>query len=149
MTDELLDDTWNPRDFPVLREAARLLEVAEIGVGVRLDEIAAATGLDRDQTYRSVRALENAGLLELHGVMPAARSRVIRISADARRLVGLWPSPETALDRMLATLQEIEQNTDDADTRSRARKVLDSLTGAGRQLGIEVAAAVVTRQVSG
>lgn len=80
-------------------------------------------------------------------VMPAHAGRVKRVSAEARQLVGLWPTPETALDRMIAALDAIAEHTDDEDTRTRARKVIDGLTGAGRQIGIAAATAVVTGHI--
>lgn len=51
---------------------------------------------------------------------------------------------------MIAALEAIAENTDvDDDTRGRARKILEGVTGAGRQIGISVAAAVITGQLPG
>ena len=50
---------------------------------------------------------------------------------------------------MITALEAIADNTDDEDTRTRARKILDSLTGAGKTIGISVATAALTGQIPG
>lgn len=149
MTTEPLPDAWVSRDLPVLREAARIVDADANFAGARFHEVAEATGLHVDDVLLAARALESAGLVELRLVMPAKAGRFVRISAEARRDVGLWPSPETGLDRMIAALEAIAENTDDDDTRTRARKILDALTGAGKTIGLSVAAAAITGQIPG
>jgi hypothetical protein len=54
---------------------------------------------------RALKALEAAGLIEMRWMMPAHTGRLTELSADARRLVGLWPTPRTSFDRLLAALE--------------------------------------------
>lgn len=94
MTDlKQLDDTWNPREYPVLREAARLLEQADLGAGVPFHAIASATGLDLEQVHRAAVALRDDGLVELRLVMPSTRGRVVAISGEGRRLAANGQPP--------------------------------------------------------
>jgi hypothetical protein len=62
--------------------------------------------------------------------------------------VGVWPSPESGLDRMIAALEAIANNIkEDEDTRGRARKALDALTGARKHIGLAMATAYATGQI--
>ena len=71
------------------------------------------------------------------------------VSGEALRQVGMWPTAETAFDRMITALQAIAVNTEDDDTRTRARKILDGLTCAGKSIGLSVATAAITGQIPG
>lgn len=143
-----MSDQWNNRDLPVLVASVRGVDVDFSGI--RIHEIASETGLSDETVMLALRALESDGLVEVRWAMPARAARVVRVSGEARRRVGVWPTAETALDRMVAALEAIAQNTDaDEDTRSRARKILEGLSGAGRQIGISVAAAAITGQLPG
>lgn len=149
--DDLLDETWHRREFPVLREAARLLETSEAGQGAPSGSICAATGLDDTAVFRALKALEAEGLVTVRWVMPSTHARVVEISGQARRLVGLWPpAPADGVERMFAALEAIADDTnEDDDTRSRARKALDGLTGAGKHIALAMATAYATGQIPG
>ncbi len=57
------------------------------------------------------------------------------ITGKALTAVGLCPTPETVLKRMLAAQEAIAENAEaPQDERTRARKVLDGLSGARRQV---------------
>lgn len=147
--DELLPDTWHTRERPTLLEAARLLEEAAPGQGAPFASLRERTGLDDADLFRALKALELEGLIEVGWTMPAHGARVKRISGDARRLVGLWPTPESAFDRMIMALEAIAEHGDNTDERSRARKILEGLSGAGKSIGISVATTMVTGQLPG
>jgi hypothetical protein len=142
-----LDDTWEGRDLPVLREAVRGAD-AEPNVGIRFEAISAATGLSVDDVYRAARALEDAGFVTVHGVIPPHASRINHVSAEARQITGAWPTPEHALDRMVAALEAIAGNTEaDEDTRSRARRALDGIKAGGRDVLVASLAAAAASAV--
>ncbi len=144
-----LAETYTTRDLPVLREAARVLD-SEAGMyGLRFSQLVDATGMQAAQVELALRTLEEDGLLKVRWAHPREATRISGLTRAARELVGLWPTPESALDRMIAALEAIADNTDDDDTRGRARKILDNLAGAGRQIGISVAAAAITGQIPG
>lgn len=145
-----MTDQWNDRDFPVLKAAVHAIDHDVNATGMRLTDLATAAGVSEDDTFLALRALESAGLLDVRWSMPARAARVHRASGEARRLTGAWPTPETALDRIITALEDIADNTEaEEDTRRRARKILDNLAGAGRQIGISVAAAAITGQLPG
>jgi hypothetical protein len=144
-----LDDTWHDRDFLVLREAARNVDVTPLAhmSGPTARDLADRTGLSVEDTYLAMRALADAGLVQARWPIDEEASEINRLSAEARRMVGLWPTAETAADRMIAALEAIAENTDDEDTRSRARKIRDAMTGAGRDIVVAAAAAAITGQI--
>lgn len=146
---EPLEDTWNARDLPVLREAARLLEADETLSGVPLHEIATALEMDAVVVLRSLRALERSGLVDLRLVMPATHGRVTQISGPARQLVGQWPTEEQALDRIIAALLAIADASEDEDERSKAQRFAAWLRTSASTVGVSVATAAITGQLPG
>ena len=145
--DQPLEDTWDARDLPVLRAAVR--GVNSDLTGIRIHEVAEQTGLDEEDVLLALRALENAGLVELKLLMPARAGRVLRVSGTAQQLAGAWPTPELGFQRMIKALQAIAADGDkDDDTRSRARQIVEGFVAAGRDVGVSVAAAVITGQVT-
>ena len=144
---EALPETWASREFPILREAARLIEANPPMVGGRAHEIAAATGLSDEQVTHGLRALEAEGLITVKWLMGAGAARVPEISGDARRILGTWPTPATALDRMIAALEQVAEHADDAGERSNARKFAAWLGSTSTTIGASVAAAVITGQL--
>lgn len=144
-----MTDIWNEEHLPVLDAAVHGVDADTQLSGIRIHDIAATTGLTDDQVMRALRALESDALVEVRWAMPARAGRVVRVSGEARRIVGVWPTPGDAFARMIKALEAIAENTDDEDTRTRAKKILDGMTGAGRQIGISVATAVVTGQLPG
>ncbi len=146
---EPLANTWDSRDLPVLREAVRLADENEHRPP-SADTIEANLEMTPEDVQHALDALASAGLIDTVGSFDRIHMDVIRISGDARRLAGAWPTPEAGLDRMLAALEAIANDTStDEDTRHRARRILDALSGAGRHLGIGVATAIITGQIPG
>lgn len=142
-------DTWSTRDLPVLAASVAGVD-AEPVMGVRFQHLAETTGLDLHDVWLAAKALERDGLVVLREYAGGPTGGSVRgVSGEAHRLVGMWPTEVTALDRMIAALEAIADNTDDEDTRTRARKVLDGLSGAGRTIGLSVATAAITGQIPG
>jgi hypothetical protein len=142
---EQLDDVWHNRDLPVLREVCRIKEQRRGAVD--LQPVAETLGLSHEQVTAAALNLERDGLVELLNGFGSGLPHVKDVTGQALRAVGLWPSPDTALDRMIVALQAIAANSDDEDTRTRARKVLEGFAGAGRQIGVAVVAAALTGQL--
>lgn len=143
-----LPDTWHELDHPVLCDVVRRFD--EDAWRVETRDVAESTGLPEADVRQAFRRLVRGGLL----TEPPLHSRqngwqyddVAGFAPEALTLTGRWPTPELAFDRMVAALEAIA-TTDDEDTRTRARKLLDGLTGAGKQVGLSVAAAAITGQI--
>jgi DNA-binding MarR family transcriptional regulator len=145
----MLEDVWNARDLPVLMAIARHLD-QNPGTALPVKDLVEHLDMGPDDITRAVVALSDAGYIEtiVHDRRLASAGRQInrvkRISPEARRIVGLWPSPETALDRMIAALEELAAKSESDETRGKAQKLLDGFAEAGRQIGVGVARAAIT-----
>jgi len=125
MANQPLPDVWSTRHLPVLREAARIIEFEPMGMtGARFHSISDATGLTVDEIARAARALEDEGLISVVWSMPARAARISGIDGRARRLVGLWPTPETAFDRIVAALEIL--SAQQGGHRADAQQALDA-----------------------
>lgn len=142
-------DVWSSRDFPVLREAAAAWE--ESGrEAVHEVPIVEATGLSIEVVRHSVATLVATGFLEgrvLRGDDTIMSVMVTAVTERGMREVGLWPSAEVGADRLIEALDELIEQADDEDSRSWLVKVRDGLVGAGRDIVVSVAAAVLTGQL--
>jgi hypothetical protein len=142
-------DRWNRVDLPVLRELAK---AAESDTDTALvDEIAERLQIRPRDVMRSYDTLKHTGFVDATFTHDAGGEFFgIQLSERALRATELWPTPDSALDRMIAAIEAIAANTgEDADTRTRAQKLLESLRGAGREIGISVVTAALTGQIPG
>lgn len=149
MTDSTpLDDTWHSRDLPVLREVVRLTD-ENLGGLVDASAVAGNLEMDDDDVQRAGVALKNDGLLEIRGGWGLPVMRFSKPTGDARRLAGAWPTPDTALDRMVAALEDLEANAGDEDTRTWAQKTRAAILSGTKTVGLSVMASVITGQLPG
>jgi hypothetical protein len=137
-----LQDTWNARELPVLVEVAR--QFSHAGTVPSTEAVMERTGLSTADVRLAVQALREAGNLQ----SPTNFGRIFGgVTERACREVGLWPTPETALDRMVAALQHLATAGPTDDDRSRAREILERLTGASKTVAIGVATAAINGQM--
>jgi hypothetical protein len=145
---EPLTDTWHNRDLPVLREVVRLYDRG-IGRVVRVSAIEAALDLDEDDIQRALNALAMDALIDTEGSMQKKYLTVSRVSGEARRKAGAWPTEQTALDRIIAALEAIAENTDDPEEKSKAQKFAAWLRTGATTVGLSVASAAIGGQIPG
>jgi hypothetical protein len=97
-----LPDAWFPRDLPVLRAIARLVDSSEHGSApYLLGAVVPASGLPKAEVIAAAKALASAGYIEPLTNHAGDIVRITAISAEARRLAGLWPTPQGEWDRLL------------------------------------------------
>ena len=99
-----LDDVWFTRDLPVLRAIARLVDSPAHGGAPYLGQVVPASGLPKPQVTAAARALLQAGYVEALTNVAGEVVRFTGISPEARRLAGLWPTPQGEWDRLLEQL---------------------------------------------
>lgn len=138
MTDSDMD-VWFSRDLPLLQYTVPLVDSDPIGGGINLIQAVGALGWDEGKVAASGRALEDAGYLEIQW-MSGAIGRVVRVSPEARRIVGLWPTAETLADRIEQILEAmLEADISDAE-RSKWQAIRDGAMYAGRGVLVQLAA---------
>lgn len=145
-------DTWFTRDLPVLKAIAEHCDAPEGIVDLRPQQLPELTGLDIDAVKRSLAALIEADPPYITGVVGSEGrypSRVGGITSEARRALGMWPSPEPLADRLVAALNTAADAEPDPQRSSRLRDVAGWLGGAARDLGVEISAALISRNTGG
>lgn len=141
-------DTWETRDLPLLRTIVAMRD-AEPGHPITSHALAEAAAVTPDQA-RS--ALQNLGaefvILKDASSMAQWDVFVIGVTAEGLRAAGAWPSPETAADRLLAAIDEqISVLPEGSPRSSKLKAARDGLLGAGRDVLVSVAAAVLTGRI--
>jgi hypothetical protein len=103
--DRPLPDVWFIRDLPVLRAIARLVDSSEHGSSpYLLGAVVPASGLPKTEVIAAAQALAAAGYIETLTNHNGDIVRITAISSEARRLAGLWPTPQGEWDRLLEQL---------------------------------------------
>lgn len=101
----LLPDVWFTRDLPVLRAIARLVdEPKHGGAPYLLGSVVPGSGLPKAEVIAAAKALASAGYIEPLTNHAGDIVRITAISAEARRLAGLWPTPQGEWERLLEQL---------------------------------------------
>jgi DNA-binding MarR family transcriptional regulator len=141
-------ERWSRIDLPVLLELARAAESDE-GVA-RIDDIARRHGLRSRDVLTSFDTLKRTGFVDARlDPDSGGEYSFIRLSEKGLQTTGLWPTPETALYRMIAALDTIAENSNDEDTRTKAQKFAAWLRASGTTVGLSVASTVLTGQIPG
>lgn len=115
--------------------------LGELGAGVLrampATAITEATGFDDEQVQRALAALGKERPPFFHLMDDSTMAGKHYFGAEgsaghARRTVGAWPTPDSLADRIVAALQDAAEHAPTEEERSRARKVLDGVTGVGK-----------------
>lgn len=147
MTDGPLVDTWASTDLPVLRQVVRVCKNPMAMYDVA--EVAAGVDLPLEDVEMALLRLSQAGYFTAKATGGMQVSYVHKVSERARREAGQWPTPETGLDRIIAALESIADNTDDEDTRTKAERFATWLRASATTVGLSVASAAITGQLPG
>ena len=142
--DRPLDDAWFTRDLPVLRAIARLVDSSEHGSApYLLGAVVPASGLPKAEVIAAAKALAAAGYIEPLTNHAGDIVRITAISAEARRLAGLWPTPQGEWDRLLEqlTARAVQAPTD--VERQRWRTFADAATAMGPDDGALLMSALI------
>jgi hypothetical protein len=141
--DGLLDDVWFTRDLPVLRAIARLVDGPEHGGAPYLGQVVPASGLPKPDVVAAARALVSAGYVEALTNYAGEIVRFTGISAEARRLAGLWPTPQGEWERLLEQLGARAANAPTDVERRRWGAVADAARALGDDDGALLMAALI------
>ena len=139
-----LADTWFSRDLPVLRAVARLVDEPKHGGSpYLLGAVVPASGLPKAEVVAAAKALAAAGYIEPLTNHAGDIVRITAISAEARRLAGLWPTPQGEWDRLLEQLTVRAANAPTDVERERWRAFADAAAAVGPHDGALLMQALV------
>jgi hypothetical protein len=131
---------WETRDLPVLRAIVELCEELGNSPGVNVHQIADRAGLREGEVNHSLALLHRS---DPRYIVSFNGGYLFGPTERAYRELGLWPSADILVDRLLSALEQIAANGTTLDERSAARKVLDALPSIGRDILI----GAITNQV--
>ena len=139
-----LPDTWFTRDLPVLRAIARLVDAPEHGGSpYLLGAVVPASGLPKAEVVVAAKALASAGYIEPLTNHAGDIVRITAISAEARRLAGLWPTPQGEWDRLLEQLAARAERAPTEVERARWRAFSEAAVAVGAHDGALLMSALI------
>ncbi|RBY75352.1 hypothetical protein DQ239_16870 [Blastococcus sp. TF02-09] len=139
-----LPDTWFTRDLPVLRAIARLVDAPEHGGSpYLLGAVVPASGLPKADVVVAAKALASAGYIEPLTNHAGDIVRITAISAEARRLAGLWPTPQGEWDRLLEQLAARAERAPTEVERARWRAFSEAAAAVGAHDGALLMSALI------
>ncbi len=142
--DRPLPDTWFRRDLPVLRAVARLVdEPKHGGAPYLLGSVVPGSGLPKEQVVAAAKALAAAGYIEPLTNHAGDIVRITGISAEARRLAGLWPTPQSEWERLVEQLTARAENAPTDVERARWRAFADAAVAVGPDDGALLMSALI------
>ena len=141
--DTPLPDAWFTRDLPVLRAIARLVDGPDHGGNPYLGQVVPASGLPKPEVSAAARTLVKAGYVEALTNYAGEIVRFTGISAEARRLAGLWPTPQGEWDRLLEQLDSRAANAATDVERTRWRAFADAAGAVGPDDGALLMSALI------
>jgi hypothetical protein len=141
--DSALPDVWFTRDLPVLRAIARLVDEPQHGGAPYLGQVVPASGLPKSEVTAAGRALVAAGYVEALTNYAGEIVRFTGISAEARRLAGLWPTPQGEWNRLLEQLTARSEKAPTDAERQRWRAFAEAAQAIGPDDGALLMAALI------
>lgn len=137
-----VDDTWAGREMPVLTAVVTLLSNSYM---VTVSDIAEHTGLGMADVARSLDALDPA-YLDFRKTETGGDPRfwyVLKVTAEARRAVGQWPTAEGLIDQLVKALNDAGDAAEDAEKHDQLRQASGLLSGAARDVAVKAAQRII------
>ena len=142
-TPQPLADTWFTRDLPVLRAIVRLIDEPPHGSAPYLGAVVPASGLAKPQVVSAANALATAGYVEVLTNHAGEIVRFTAVSGEARRLSGLWPTPQGEWERLLEQLEARAAGAMTDVERARWRTLADAAAAVGEHDGALLMSALI------
>jgi hypothetical protein len=135
-------DTWGSRDLPVLDAVVTALEDA---FRVNAAEVAAATGIPADDVVKAFYALQGTYTGQVQARVGGGPSAFFlgEVTAEARRVVGQWPTAESIIERLAAGMTQAAEDESDPEQKRRLAAVARELGGAAKAIAINVASQIL------
>lgn len=125
-----MHDTWAARDLPVLDATVALLEDSYL---VTVADVAARTGLDEADVARALEALDPS-YVDFRKTTTGGDPKfwyVLKVTPEARRVVGQWPTAQTLVDELAAEVSASARAEEDGERQGllvyAARLIGDTL----------------------
>ncbi|HEV2372025.1 MAG TPA: hypothetical protein VGS19_07645 [Streptosporangiaceae bacterium] len=116
---------------------------------VRVRDIADETRIDPADVARALDALEGSYVVKFEKAMTGGDPNpwyIRKVTPDARRTVGQWPTPENMVTRLAEAFGVAAEHEPDPGRKRRLRDIASFLADTGKDLAAEVVAKVILRQ---
>jgi hypothetical protein len=133
--------------MPVLNSVVELLGHSYM---VTVSDIAARTGLDLAEVARSLDAMDPT-FVDFRKTETGGDPTfwyVNKVTPEARRAVGQWPTPEGLIDRLVQAFNNAADHEEDAERHYQLRQAAGLLGETLRDVAVRVAATVTGPSVS-
>jgi len=142
VTTEKLPDVWLSRDYPVLREACRRIDVGEFAMVWDLEK---ATGLEAADISRAIAALKRQGFVTGVDQRGAGLfAGITAVSGDAYRVVGLHPDSRTdSTQQLVAALLAAADAAPEVAEKTRLQKAAAVLADVSKDTAAGVVSALL------
>lgn len=142
-TPSALPDVWFTRDLPVLRACARLVDSPEHGGAPYLGQLVPASGLPRAEVVAAVRGLVDTGYVAALTNHAGDVVRVTGVSGEARRVTGLWPTPQSEWERLTEQVTVRAANAATDVERERWQRLAEAAAAVGPDSGALLMSALI------
>ena len=145
---ETLEDTWGPREMPVLNAVVALMEHSYM---VTVTDIAERTGLELAEVARSLDTLDPT-YVDFRKTETGGDPRfwyVLKVTPEARHAVGQWPTADSLVDRFAQAFRDAAENEDDPERHYQLRQAAGLLGGGIRDIAIQIAADITGLSTAG
>jgi hypothetical protein len=126
----------------VLRSVVELLDHSYM---VTVSDIAGRTGLELAEVARSLEAMDPT-FLDFRKTETGGDPTfwyVNRVTPEARRAVGQWPTAEGLIDRLVTALNEAADREEDAERHYQLRQAAGLLGETVRDVAVRVAETII------
>lgn len=137
-----MEDTWGVRDVLVLNAVVALLEQSYM---VTVSDIAEQTGLDLAEVARSLDAMDPS-YVDFRKTETGGDPRfwyVLKVTPQARKAVGQWPTAEGLIDRLARAFGEAAEREEDPERQHQLRQAAGLLAETVHDVALQVAESVV------
>jgi hypothetical protein len=144
-----MEETWSSRDLPVLDAVVQLLEESPGGLLLG-EQVVKRTGMDPADVERAVWALNPDYVILGHQLAAEggiSTQVVDGVTAEARRIVGQWPTAESLIDRLATGIAQSAEQETDPEQKRRLREVARGLGGAAKTIAINVASEMIEHRL--
>ncbi len=139
-------DDWVARDLPVLRLAA---SAEQRGHGLTPDDFTEHLGFRMRDVDHAMFRLRDFGYLTFRREA-GGEYESIRVTEKGAREVGVWPTPEAAVDRLIATLEALAADeTLPQEERSKARTFAKWLASTTQAVVLGIGTSLAAGQIPG
>lgn len=142
---DAIESTWATRELPILRATLRRFDAGRAFPEV--EEIRQEVGLSSDQMYVALRALHDAGYVDVvfagGWTDTQASGNIERVHERTRRELGSWPSAPDVVDRLVAALLAAAEQATEPEQKSKLRATADVIAGMARDVAVGVIAAQI------